>query len=197
MGSLDPLHWIDVKSINGGRHQVGFDPEVHIVSRTLAVCLWFLLPASVCMLCLHTSLFNSNKKTPTFYFASWVERKKTSSYNHGKYLGFILNPSEFCACLSLVTTLGWGQSHEHQSSSFTKRIALKSRRQPTNYDTHRTHTPRQLKVWSEAFSEQSSSLKLLEEKRHKAIFESMPNKSWAWNELSIHGSEVPDVDYFR
>ena len=28
MGFLDSLHWIDVKSINGGRHQVGFDPEV-------------------------------------------------------------------------------------------------------------------------------------------------------------------------
>ena len=39
MGSLDSLHWIDVKSTNGGRHQVGFDPEVHKVNRTLALCL--------------------------------------------------------------------------------------------------------------------------------------------------------------
>ena len=39
MGSLDSLHWIDVKSTNGGRHQVGFNPEVHKVNRTLAVCL--------------------------------------------------------------------------------------------------------------------------------------------------------------
>lgn len=100
MGSLDPLHWIDVKSINGGRHQVGFDPEVHIVSRTLAVCLWFsrFCPLlSVCFVFTLASLIVT-RRLPTFYFASWVERKKTSSYNHGKYLGFILNPSEFCAC---------------------------------------------------------------------------------------------------
>lgn len=31
MGLQGSLHWIDVKSINGSRHQVGFGPEVHKV----------------------------------------------------------------------------------------------------------------------------------------------------------------------
>lgn len=100
MGFLDSLHWIDVKSINGGRHQVGFDPEVHKVNGTLALCLWFsqFCPLlSVCFVFTLTSLIVT-RRLPTFYFASWIERGTKSSYNHGKYLGFILNPSEFCAC---------------------------------------------------------------------------------------------------
>ena len=56
-----------------------------------------VLPSSVCMLCLQTSLFNSNKKTANFLFCIISrEEKKKSSYSHEKYLCFILNPSEFC-----------------------------------------------------------------------------------------------------
>ena len=142
-----------------------------------------VLPSSVCMLCLHTSLFNSNKKTANFLFCIMDrEGEKKSSYNHGKYLGFILNPSEFCACPH-CDHLGVRPVADISLAASQKELVWKSRRQPTSYDTHRTHTPRQFKVWSTC-SEQSSSLKLLEEKRHMAVSESTPSKSWAWVKYS-------------
>lgn len=184
MGFLDSLHWIDVKSINGGRHQVGFDPEVHKVNGTLALCLWFsqFCPLlSVCFVFTVTSLIVT-RRLPTFYFASWIERGKKIFLQPWKISG-LHSESQWILCLSSLWP-PWGEaSRRHQSSSLKKELVWKSRRQPTSYDTHRTHTPRQLKVWS-TFSEQSSSLKLLEEKRHMAVSESTPSKSWAWVKYS-------------
>ena len=148
------------------------------------VGLWFsqFCPLlSVCFVFTVTSLIVT-RRLPTFYFASWIERGKKIFLQPWKISG-LHSESQWILCLSSLWP-PWGEaSRRHQSSSLKKELVWKSRRQPTSYDTHRTHTPRQLKVWS-TFSEQSSSLKLLEEKRHMAVSESTPSKSWAWVKYS-------------
>ena len=55
-----------------------------------------VLPSSVCMLCLQTSLFNSNKKTANFLFCIISREEKKNLPTTMKNICFILNPSEFC-----------------------------------------------------------------------------------------------------
>lgn len=77
---------------------MGSDPEVHKVSKAMygsASLILSVVLSYVCLLCPRTSLFLGSKKTATFFISHHERGEKISSYNHGKCLSFILNPSGF------------------------------------------------------------------------------------------------------